>query len=122
MLGRHWAYLRYVARHKWFVFVAGCRLGIPWLALLHDNSKLLPDEWFGYARHFYHPDGSPRTWQAADGFSQDQPDDDAFDRAWLTHIRRNRHHPQHWVRGIRAPCHSSDHDRSTLLEDDGGSR
>jgi hypothetical protein len=121
-LGRHWKYLRYVLVHKWYVFRAGCTLGIPWLALLHDNSKFLPDEWGPYASHFYEPDGSKKTRKAADGFYDDEPDDLAFDRAWLSHIRRNKHHPQHWVRGVRAPCNISDHDRVTLLEDDGGSR
>jgi hypothetical protein len=116
---RHIEYARYIFRHKWFVFVAACKLGVPWLGLLHDNSKFLPDEWFPYARHFYEPDGSKRTRKAPDGFYADQADDAAFDRAWLRHIRRNRHHPQHWVRIDAAPCHISDHDRFTLFEDDG---
>lgn len=105
-MGRHWAYLRYVVRHKCFVFVAGCRLGIPWLALLHDNSKLLPDEWRWYARHFYAPDGSKQTWQGKDGFYVDADSDTKFDRAWLKHIKRNKHHPQHWVEisDVRCDC------------------
>ena len=121
-MGRHWQYLKYVVVHKYWVFLAGWELGIPWLALLHDNSKFLPDEWMPYACHFYEPDGSRKTRRAADGFYQDQADDDAFDWAWLKHIKRNKHHPQHWVRGVRQPCRISDHDKFTLLEDDGGSR
>jgi hypothetical protein len=26
----HFKYLRYILRHKWYVFVECCRLGIPW--------------------------------------------------------------------------------------------
>lgn len=129
---RHLAYLKYVLRHKWFVFVAGTRLGIPWLALLHDNSKFLPDEWRWYARHFYAPDGTKQTWQGKDGFFVDADHDTKFDRAWLKHIRRNRHHPQHWVRVRSAKCRCMEvslHiqyqfgivDRDdVLLQDDGG--
>jgi hypothetical protein len=115
--GRHWAYLKYVIRHKWFVFVAGCRLGIPWLALLHDLSKFLPDEWRWYARHFYAPDGSKQTWQGKDGFYVAAGNDTKFDRAWLKHIKRNKHHPQHWVRVSWSPCY--DGVENILLNDDG---
>lgn len=124
-IGRYVAYLRYVAIHKWHVFAAGCRLGIPWLALLHDNSKFLTDEWPWYARHFYAPDGSKQTWQGKDGFSVDPDNDTKFDRAWLKHIRRNKHHPQHWVEVSDLHCRCwrpTDRYRPSgyeLLRDDG---
>lgn len=38
----HLAYLWYVLRHKYFVFVECCRLGVPWRGLVHDLSKLSP--------------------------------------------------------------------------------
>jgi hypothetical protein len=107
-MGRHIQYAAYVLRHKWFVFVAGWRLGIPWLALLHDNSKFLPDEWRWYARHFYTESGEKRTRLNSDGFYRDIPDDTKFQRAWLKHIRRNKHHPQHWVRVRSARCQCSE--------------
>lgn len=134
MMGRHWQYLRYVVRHKRFVFVAGCRLGIPWLSLLHDNSKFLPDEWRWYARHFYAPDGSKQTWQGKDGFYVDADNDTKFDRAWHKHIRRNKHHPQHWIRISSATCQCSEvpihiqhqygyvYRNDVLFEDDGTAR
>jgi hypothetical protein len=117
-LGRHWQYLRYVVVHKYWVFLAGWELGVPWLALLHDNSKFRSDEWGPYARHFYEPDGSKKTRRAADGFYRDQANDTQFDCAWLKHIRRNKHHPQHYIRLIHTPCRISDH-TMTLFEDDG---
>jgi hypothetical protein len=122
-LGRHWQYGKYLLRHKWFVFVAGCRLGIPWLALLHDNSKFLPDEWGPYSAFFYEPDGTERTRRDSTGYYK--PTDTgnaAFDAAWLCHQRRNKHHWQHWLRVDHWPCRISDHDRYTLPEDDGDIR
>lgn len=51
---KHWRYLKYVIRHKWFVLLAGLTLGVPLRQLLvHDWSKFLPCEWFPYASFFY---------------------------------------------------------------------
>lgn len=85
---RHWQYLKYVLRHKWFVFQAGLMLGgIPvWMLILHDWDKFLPDEWLPYARAFYTPDGS----------KQYQPNR-AFSEAWNLHQKRNKHHWQFWM-------------------------
>lgn len=102
--GRHWQYLKYVMIHKYWVFLAGWELGIPWLALIHDLSKFMPDEWRWYARHFYAPDGSKQTWQGKDGFYVDLKNDIKFEQAWQRHIRRNKHHPQYWVIIQSADC------------------
>lgn len=84
---RHWQYLKYVLRHKWFVLLAGRKLGVGLLTLIfHDWDKFLPDEWFPYARCFYKPDGS----------SQYEPIE-AFTKAWLLHQNRNKHHWQYWM-------------------------
>jgi hypothetical protein len=50
-------YLWSMMRHKWFVFIEACKLGIPWLGLIHDLSKFAPSEFIPYARYFYgnHP-------------------------------------------------------------------
>lgn len=84
---RHWNYLRYVLRHKWFVFVVSVRIGAPlWLALIHDASKFRPSEWLPYARTFYAPDGSNQY--------KETP---AFAQAWNDHQKRNGHHWQRWL-------------------------
>lgn len=89
-MGRHLAYLKYVLRHKWYVFIACCKLGQVWRGIMHDMSKFLPDEWFAYANYFYNSNGSPRT--------KDSPESSAaFQLAWLKHQHRNPHHWQHWV-------------------------
>ena len=89
----HWNYLKYVLRHKWFVF-QHCRvLGVPlWRAIVHDWSKFTPAEWGPYVRSFYNPDGSKRNKRDDSGEI-----DPAFDRAWLHHLHNNPHHWQHWI-------------------------
>ncbi len=88
MANRHVAYAAYFWRHKVAVYRAAWLLGVTRLGLVHDWSKLLPSEWAPYALSFYGP------WKYAD---RPQWLKDAFDRAWLAHIHRNKHHPQHWV-------------------------
>lgn len=56
---KHWYYLTYLLKHKWFVFVAGRKVRAPvWRLLVHDWSKFLPSEWGAYADHFY---GEPQV-------------------------------------------------------------
>jgi hypothetical protein len=108
-----WRYLSYMTRHRWFVFVAACKLGIPLRGLLHDLSKFRPDEYRPYSRYFYGRPCKPRDeWS---GFAKLyfpevvereclEAVEEAFDRAWLAHQHRNAHHWQHHI----------------LREDDGG--
>jgi len=85
---RHWQYLKYVLRHKWFVIVEGIKLGVPiHLLIFHDMSKFRFFEWFAYARTFHEPDGK----------SKYEPIGTGFDVAWLYHIHRNKHHWQYWI-------------------------
>lgn len=84
---RYWQYLKYVLKHKWFVFLAGIDLGVPLLQLIfHDWDKFLPDEFFPYARTFYSSDGSSQ-YKSSDEFST----------AWNHHQKRNKHHYQYWM-------------------------
>lgn len=83
---RHIAYLKYLMRHKWFVFQAGLKTGAPlWRLIIHDWTKFLPSEWGPYAATFYAKDGSKRYSPTPD-----------FNTAWLLHTRRNKHHWQYW--------------------------
>jgi len=86
-------YLWYVVRHKWFVFLECCKLGIPLLGVLHDWSKLLPSEFIPYARFFGH--ASPRD--ETGYYKPTETGDSAFDFAWLLHQKKNRHHWQFWI-------------------------
>lgn len=102
-MSKHWKYFKYVLWHKWFVFVAGRRLGVPlWLLVIHDWSKFRPSEWFAYAQHFY-GDNSAEFWDAKDKYMVAEAAPygffarDRFNLAWLHHQHRNKHHWQYWV-------------------------
>lgn len=102
-LVKAWAALRphvlnadYLARHKWHVFVAGRRLGVPlWRLIKHDWTKVLPDEWFPYAAWFYG--------RAEDGTPERDAQKVAFENAWAKHYQRHDHHPEHWL--VYDQCH-----------------
>jgi hypothetical protein len=79
-------YFWYVIRHKWYVGVECFKKGAYWRGLVHDISKLLPDEFIPYARHFY---GSK------EGIKRGR--DKSFDFAFLLHQKRNKHHWQWWI-------------------------
>lgn len=84
---RHWSYLKYIIRHKWFVFTASIKIGAPfWRAIIHDWSKLLPSEWNPYSHTFYKSDGSSQYVETSD-----------FNYAWNHHQKRNKHHWQYWL-------------------------
>lgn len=69
-------------KHKWFVFRAGRRLGVPVLRLLkHDLSKFGLAELVHYGRAFFGP--------------ADQPMD--FSKCWLHHQNHNDHHWEYWI-------------------------
>ncbi|SRR6266496_4753830 len=100
---KHWKYFKYLIKHKWFVFLACCKLGIPFLGIYHDWSKFRPSEWKSYAEYFY---GSKRSIEALNAigefgcaelapygyFVQDQ-----FNVAWNLHQKRNKHHWQFYL-------------------------
>lgn len=91
-MSKHLKYLRYVLLHKWYVFLACWRLGVPLhQAILHDWTKFLPCEWFPYATWFYHPDNE--IW--SDWYEAERKA--AFNRAWLHHQNANPHHWQYWL-------------------------
>lgn len=79
-------YLINLLRHKWFVFLEACKLGIPILGIIHDISKFLPDEFIPYAHYDFSE------------FCKNSIETQiAFDMAWLRHQKRNKHHWQYWL-------------------------
>jgi hypothetical protein len=79
-------YTKNLLRHKYFVFLEACKLGIPLIGLFHDSSKFLPDEFLPYARYDFTK------------FGKNPPEiQSAFNLAWLKHQKRNKHHWQHWL-------------------------
>jgi len=92
-------YFNYILRHKYFVFLECCKLGIPFLGIIHDWSKFRPSEFIPYAKHFY---GEKKTKQKEkekiEGYDKSKDsEDDTFNKAWLYHIHRNKHHWQFYL-------------------------
>lgn len=87
-------YLGYIIRHKRFVYQEGRKLGVArWQLLLHDWHKLLPDEFFPYMEMFYGHNGG--SYYVLDKNDPRRIVVEAeFNRAWLKHQRRSRHHWQ----------------------------
>ncbi len=108
---KHWLYLKYVLRHKWFVLLEGMTLGVPlWMLIIHDWGKFLPGEWFPYVDFFhgeYIVTATRKRWingGASKDASLQQIEDEiieerklAFYTAWQYHVNRNKHHWQYWV-------------------------
>ena len=95
----HNAYLNYVLRHKWFVFLECVKLGIPLRGIVHDLSKFLPSEFFPYADHFHgkgKKDGIKTGRNKTGYYKPTDTGDPAFDKAWFHHQKRNDHHWQYW--------------------------
>jgi hypothetical protein len=88
-MSKHFKYARYVLRHKWFVFIECCKMG-----LIHDLSKFSPTEWFPYAENFY---GSKPKKRNPDGSYDPLDVAPSFDYAWLSHQHHNPHHWQFWL-------------------------
>ncbi len=75
-------YLWLILKHKWFVLLAGLRLGVPiWQLIAHDWTKLLPCELPHYQRQFFG--------------NADRPDQ--FIRCWAHHQNSNKHHWEYWI-------------------------
>lgn len=97
-------YLKYILRHKWFVFHAGLKTRTPlWQLIVHDWSKFLPSEFFPYANYFYNKEKVAAEGLDAIGLfglAEAAPwgfyTKDRFSLAWLLHQRRNPHHWQFW--------------------------
>lgn len=100
---KHWKYLCYLIRHKWYVGKACFRRGLYWQGIIHDWSKFLTDEWFPYANYFYAERIDEEFYQIAKRvggvflYGRECDFEEAFDKAWLKHQHRNPHHWQYWV-------------------------
>jgi hypothetical protein len=82
---KHWLYLKYVLKHKYYVGRACFRRGLYWRGIIHDWSKFTPTEWFPYVEYFYGKTGNKTI------LTQEE-----FDLAWNSHQKVNKHHWQYW--------------------------
>lgn len=75
-------YFILTCRHKWFVFLAGLKVGCPlWRLVTHDLSKFLPSELPHYQRQFFGKADDPG----------------GFILCWTRHQNRNDHHWEWWI-------------------------
>jgi len=110
LLTKFKTYSSYVIRHKWFVFIECCKLGIPIQGIIHDISKLLPDEFFPYMNYF--GSGIKKGSDKTGYYKPTDSGDKKFDHAWFLHQKRNAHHWQYWC----FPCDNDDIDALKILE------
>lgn len=96
-------YMKSLLFHKWFVFVAGRKTGVPlWRLIIHDWSKFTLAEFGPYARKFFgdYPsevnDRLAIRFPTYSGRTKETVKLD-FDRAWLHHQNVNPHHWQYWI-------------------------
>lgn len=75
-------YLWYVLKHKYFVFVAGRKLGCGvWQLVVHDLSKFSKAEWKPYV----------------DRFIRKRDNKKDYFKAWVHHYENNPHHWNFWI-------------------------
>ena len=98
---KHFKYLKYLIKHKYYVFLAGIRLKVPLFQLIiHDWSKFLPSEWIPYCNYFYGVHESresfPKYIYVSDKITKEYWQK-RFNVSWLKHIHRSPHHWQYWI-------------------------
>jgi hypothetical protein len=91
----------YILKHKWFVFIECCKLGMPFRGLIHDRSKFGLTEFKAYALYFF---ATMPKWDEVKHYSPTMSykwskdyAKEIFDVAWLHHQRYNKHHWEYWV-------------------------
>lgn len=108
---KHWQYLKYVLRHKYYVALflldQQFTLGNLYRAIVHDLSKFRPSEWNPYANFFYGQNAGKKPEEIANlerisfnlGIPRKSRDEERaeFNTAWLHHQKRNKHHWQYWM-------------------------
>jgi hypothetical protein len=95
-------YFIHILKHKYYVFIECWKMGLYLHAFTHDLSKFLPDEFFPYANWFYGKYGKDyyEKWANYE-YGYDETIDysrnakKAFEKAWVKHQNRNKHHPGH---------------------------
>jgi len=100
-------YLNSLLLHKWYVFLAGLKTGVPvWRLIVHDWQKFAPQEFPYYARHFFGVDDEYKNKETLDAFQKygvveaapfGHFEDERFALAWLHHENTAPHHWGFWI-------------------------
>lgn len=75
-------------KHKYFVFLYACHLGIAWRGFMHDWSKFSFEELWTSGK-YYTGVQSPQT--------QERNANEDYSLVSVHHVGRNKHHWQYWV-------------------------
>lgn len=86
-MSKAWKHFKTIMKHKYYVFIECCKMGIPLQGLLHDLSKFSPAEFLPSARYFQ-GDRSPIDAEV---------DKIGYSYAWRHHKGRNKHHWQWYI-------------------------
>ena len=96
-LNRFFGHLKTILNHKRWVFYYMVRLGYGWRGLMHDMSKLSPEEFFEGVKYWTGTRSPILVAKERQGISY----------AWLHHRGRNKHHYEYWIDkldGGGVPC------------------
>jgi len=78
-------YIKYffqILKHKYYVMVECLKMGLFWRGIMHDLSKFLPSEFFGYAERYY---------------KKQNVNIEQHHLSACKHQKRNKHHYQYWI-------------------------
>ena len=87
-MGKYVKYFVTICKHKWYVFIECCKLGIIWQGIIHDMSKFYPSEFIASAKYYY---GNRRDNVINVLLTK------KYQQAWLHHKGHNKHHWEYWV-------------------------
>lgn len=85
-------YLKYLARHKWYVAVELAKIGSLGLAITHDLNKFRFMQIKRYANFFY----NKKVRDSTGYYKPTDTGDDEFEKAWFSHQSNSKHHFQYW--------------------------
>lgn len=86
----YWSYFKYIVEHKKNVGIESLKMWMPIHALTHDLSKFRLSEFIPYAKFFYETDRK-------NNYKRSDETNGNFQKGWLHHQKRNKHHWNYWV-------------------------
>jgi hypothetical protein len=99
-------FLKSLLAHKWYVFLAGLKTGVPiWRLIVHDWQKFTHWEFGAYAQNFFPPDGLNNS-ETLDALARYKVAElapfghfakERFAYAWLHHENTAPHHWGYWI-------------------------
>ena len=89
-MNKYISYLKYIIEHKINVGIECFKMGLYFHAFTHDLSKFLPSEFIPYAKFFYETNREKN-------YNTKDENNINFQKGWLFHQKRNKHHWNYWV-------------------------